>query len=112
MGWPMSPEQAGPARVVRWDGYRWVTIGPVLPPIDDPEMHRNHVAGRRTWWHLPAGIAQAGDRLLAREHAWEFRDRCGPNNHMVHTLARYWEVPVAELLAVREVWSMRPVVLG
>lgn len=106
----MSPDVAGPARVVRFDGERWVPIGPVIPPVDDPVMHHECAASPTTWWHLPKGIAETGDRLVVRERAWEFRDRCGPNNAAVRALAHYWGVAVGDLLDTREVWSMRQVV--
>lgn len=107
----MSPDDAGPARVVRWTGARWEPVGPVLPPLDDPALHDDHAHQHTSWWHLPTGIARPGDRLVARERAWEFLDRCGPRHPAVHRLAEHWQIGTAELLAQRDVWSMRPVVM-
>jgi hypothetical protein len=106
----VNAESAGPARVVRWSGSQWAPVGPVLPPVADDLMHDDHAHLRRvSYWHLPAGIAAAGDRLLCRERAWEFLGRCGRWHRAVLTLADAYGVLPDELLNNRDVWSMRPV---
>jgi hypothetical protein len=106
----MNPDEAGPARVLRYTGVTWVPVGPVLPPIDDEAMHDDRAHLRRvTYWHLPVGLAERGDRLVCRERAWEFTDRCGPHHHAVIELANYFRATVDELLKDRAVWAMRPV---
>lgn len=110
LGSKVNPTDAGPARLMRRVDGRWTPIGPVLPPIDDPDMHDGRAHERRTaWWHFPVSVGAAGgDRLLCRERAWELLGRCGPNHWAVVSLAQYFGVPISELLGDRDVFSVRP----
>lgn len=105
----LTAEQAGPATIVRRDGDRWAPVATV-PPLEDGD-HDPHAQHRRVvYWHFHTStdIAER-DRLLARDAAWEFLGRCGPNHGAVHALAEIYEASIADVMSERQVWSCRPI---
>ena len=93
---------------------RWQAYGPLLPPLDDAELHHPIVPGRYDYRVLPAALGVArNDVLILQDQALRIGELCGPQHPAVLSLTRYvtanydaaWCV---EWLAEREVWACLP----
>ncbi len=52
----MSSDDAGPARLLRLIDGAWSPVGPVLPPVEDDQMHAELTDGALVHWHLPTVV--------------------------------------------------------